>query len=140
MDRPDDPFDSETTTDTPDDDDVLSANAGGTGIAVAYDPATHVLTLSGTATLDQYRQVLATVAYSSPDADPSQGGASTTRTIEWQLDDGGRSDNLSAVQTTTLHFTPTLDLDGGAAGDGFATAYTEKWRGRAGCRYGRPRH
>ena len=125
MDRPDDPFNSETTTDTPDDDDVLSANAGGTGISVAYDPATHVLTLSGTATLDQYRQVLATVAYSSTDADPSQGGASTTRTIEWQLDDGGRSDNLSAVQTTTLHFTPTLDLDGGAAGDGFATAYTE---------------
>ena len=90
-----------------------------------YNPATHVLTLSGTATLDQYRQVLATVAYSSTDADPSQGGASTTRTIEWQLDDGGRGDNLSAVQTTTLHFTPTLDLDGGAAGDGFATAYTE---------------
>ena len=90
-----------------------------------YNPATHALTLSGTATLDQYRQVLATVAYSSTDADPSQGGASTTRSITWQLDDGGRGHNLSAVQTTTLHFSPSLDLDGGAAGDGFATAYTE---------------
>ena len=140
VDRPDEPLIPETSTDTPDDDDVLSADPGGTGIDVLYNPATHALTLSGTATLDQYRQVLATVAYSSTDADPSQGGASTTRSITWQLDDGGRSDNLSAVQTTTLHFTPTLDLDGGAAGDGFATAYTEKWRGRAGCRYGRPRH
>ena len=125
VDRPDTPFIPETTTDTPDADDVLSANPGGTGIAVSYDTTTHILTLSGTATLDQYRQVLATVAYSSPDADPSQGGASTTRSIEWQIDDGGRSDNLSAVQTTVLHFTPSLDLDGGAAGDGFATAYTE---------------
>ena len=33
VDRPDDPSNPETTTDTPDDDDVLSANAGGTGIA-----------------------------------------------------------------------------------------------------------
>ena len=125
VDRPDEPLIPETSTDTPDADDVLSADPGSTGIDVLYNPATHALTLSGTATLDQYRQVLATVAYSSTDADPSQGGASTTRSITWQLDDGGRGHNLSAVQTTTLHFTPSLDLDGGAAGDGFATAYTE---------------
>ncbi|HEX8666087.1 MAG TPA: cadherin domain-containing protein [Beijerinckiaceae bacterium] len=125
VDRPDDPSNPETTTDTPDADDVLSANPGGTGIIVSYNPATHVLTLSGTATLDQYRQVLDTVAYSSTDPDPSQGGASTTRTIQWELNDGGAGNNLSAVQTTILHFTPSLDLDGSAAGDNFATAYTE---------------
>src|SRR5215213_9823031 len=102
VDRPDDPLIPETSTDTPDADDVLSADPGGTGIGVAYNPATHILTLSGTATLDQYRQVLATVAYSSTDADPGQGGASTTRSIEWQIDDGGRGHNLSAVQTTVL--------------------------------------
>jgi VCBS repeat-containing protein len=125
VDRPDEPLIPETSTDTPDADDVLSADPGATGIDVLYNPATHALTLSGTATLDQYRQVLATVAYSSTDADPSQGGASTTRSITWQLDDGGRDHNLSTVQTTVLHFIPSLDLDGSAAGDGFATAYTE---------------
>jgi hypothetical protein len=40
VDRPDDPSNSETTTDTPDDDDVLSADPSGTGISVAYNPAT----------------------------------------------------------------------------------------------------
>ena len=65
VDRPDEPLIPETSTDTPDADDVLSADPGSTGIDVPYNPATHVLTLSGTATLDQYRQVLATVAYSS---------------------------------------------------------------------------
>ena len=123
--RPDDLGNPDTTTDTPDDDDVLSADPGGSGIAVSYNPTTHVLTLSGTATLEQYRQVLGTVAYRSTDADPSQGGASSTRTIEWQLDDGSTGNNLSAVQTTTLHFTPSLDLDGSAVGDDFATGYTE---------------
>jgi Ca2+-binding RTX toxin-like protein len=125
VDRPDDFSNPDTTTDTPDADDVLSADPGGTGITVSYNPATHVLTLSGTATLEQYRQVLDTVTYSSTDPDPSQGGASTTRTIEWELNDGGVGNNLSAVQTTILHFTPSLDLDGSAAGDNFATAYTE---------------
>ena len=112
-----------------DDDDVLSANPGSTGILVSYDPASHILTLSGAHTLDEYRQVLDTVTYSSTDADPSNGGATTIRTIEWQLDDGGAGNNLSAVQTTTLHFTPSLDLDGSAAGDGFPTAYTENSAG-----------
>jgi hypothetical protein len=125
VDRPTDPFNPDTTSDTPDPDDVLSANPGGTGIGVSYNQVTHVLTLSGPATLDQFRQVLDTVTYSSPDADPSNGGASTTRTIEWQLDDGGASDNLSGVQTTTLHFTPTLDLDGSVAGSGYAAAFSE---------------
>jgi Ca2+-binding RTX toxin-like protein len=105
--------------------DVLSADPGGTGITVNYDSGRHVLTLSGPHTLDQYRQVLDTVAYSSTDADPSSGGANPTRNIEWQLNDGGTADNLSAVQTTTLTFTPSLDLDGSAAGDGFSTAFTE---------------
>jgi hypothetical protein len=131
VDRPYDPLNPnpETTTDTPDDNDVLSAVSGGSDITVSYNPATQVLTLSGTASLDRYRQVLDTVAYSSTDPDPSQGGASTTRTVEWQLDDGGTVNNLSAVQTTILHFTPSLDLDGSAAGDDFSTSYTENAAG-----------
>ncbi|HEX8164633.1 MAG TPA: Ig-like domain-containing protein, partial [Beijerinckiaceae bacterium] len=105
--------------------DVLSADPGGTGIVVSYDSGAHVLTLSGALTLDQYRQVLDTVTYSSTAADPSNGGANPTRNIEWQLNDGGGSNSLSAVQVTTLHFTPSLDLDGGVAGTGFSTAFTE---------------
>jgi hypothetical protein len=98
--------------------DILSADAGSAGINVNYAPG--VLTLSGAATLEQYREVLATVAYSSSNPDP---GANGPRSLLWQITD---SDGLaSEISGSTLDFTPALDLDASGAGTGFATSFTE---------------
>jgi hypothetical protein len=99
-------------------DDLLSADAGATGISVNY--ASGVLTLSGPATLEQYRQVLATVAYSSTDPNP---GINGPRALLWQITD---SDGLdSSISGSTLGFGPVVDLDQSGAGTGFATSFTE---------------
>jgi lipopolysaccharide export system protein LptA len=99
-------------------DDVLSADVGATGITASY--VSNVLTLSGTATIEQYRQVLATVAYSSSNDNP---GASGERSLEWQIFDADGAP--SALQGSTIDFSAVIDLDQSAAGTGFATTFTE---------------
>jgi hypothetical protein len=99
-------------------DDVLSADVGSTGITANYVGG--VLTLSGPATIEQYRQVLATVAYSSSNPNAGAGGE---RSLEWSiLDSDGAS---SGLQGSTVTFTATIDLDQSGAGSGFATSFTE---------------
>jgi hypothetical protein len=107
-----------TITSGLDADDVLSADVGTTGIAANY--AAGVLTLSGTATVEQYRQVLATIAYSSINSDPGAGGQ---RSLEWQIFDADGAP--SEFVGSTLDFTPVIDLDQSGAGSGFATSFTE---------------
>jgi hypothetical protein len=111
--------------------DILSADTGTTGIGASYDAATHTLTLSGARTLAEYQQVLATVGYASSAADPTAGGSHPARTIAWQLDDGGATNNLSAVQTTTLQFAagaviPFVDLDASGRGTGTTARFVEQ--------------
>lgn len=101
-------------------DDVLSANTGGTGISAIYSGG--VLTLSGNTTLEQYRQVLATVAYSSSDPDPAANGQ---RALEWRITDSDASPLTSDPGTTLLDFSPTIDLDASSAGTGFSTGFSE---------------
>ena len=62
----------------------LSAEAGDTGIAVAYDSGTGVLSLTGTAALADYQAVLRTVTYNNitQDADTAD------RIVEFTVDDG----------------------------------------------------
>jgi hypothetical protein len=111
--------------------DVLSvdpAALSATGITASYNPGTHVLTLSGTKTVTDYQQVLDTVTYSSTSADPGNGGATPTRTIQWQATDTlGAASTVTPETTTLVHFAfaPNVDLDGSAAGNGFATTFTE---------------
>jgi Ca2+-binding RTX toxin-like protein len=99
--------------------DLLSIDVGSSGIVANYDPASGVLALTGSASLDIYRQVLETVTYSSSVSDPTAFGL--TRTITWLVSDG--------IDTTTidsaLSFTPTVDLDQSVAGTGFAALFTE---------------
>ena len=99
---------------------------GNTNISVASN-AGGVLTLQGVDTPSNYQLVLRAVVYSSSSADPSNGGANPTRTIGWQLNDGDSVNNLSDQPTTLLHFdfAPALDLDQSAAGNNFATSFTE---------------
>ena len=58
--------------------DVLNATSSGGNIVVSY--VNGVLLLSGTDTIDNYEAVLRTASYGSLSDDPSNGGASTTRT------------------------------------------------------------
>jgi hypothetical protein len=79
---------------------LLRATPGTTGITATYDAALGVLTLTGTATLAQYQQVLRTVVYNNKATNPN----TTARTIEFVLDDGQAHSNTSAVATTTVTF------------------------------------
>ena len=105
--------------------DVLSANVGSTGIVANY--AGGVLTLSkpsgGPATVEQYRQVLATVTYSTTVTDPTNGGAAPDRALNWFVTDSANAD--SPTINTTLAFGPGVDLDASGAGIGFATTFTQ---------------
>jgi VCBS repeat-containing protein len=68
--------------------DMLAANTAGTSITASYNAAIGTLTLSGSDTKAHYQQVLDSVAFSSTSNDPTQAGASPTRTIDWQVSDG----------------------------------------------------
>jgi autotransporter passenger strand-loop-strand repeat protein len=72
------------------------------GITGSYNATTHVLTLSGASSLANYQAALDSITYSfSPsNGDPTQGGADTTRIIQWVVNDGVAS---SPVATSTLH-------------------------------------
>ncbi|MBN4004086.1 hypothetical protein [Nostoc sp. LPT] len=79
---------------------TLNATAIG-NITATYNPTTGTLTLSGTDTIANYRQVLSSVTYNSI--------ATTVNTIiEFVVDDGQDLSNTSAVATTTLGFVQKL--------------------------------
>jgi hypothetical protein len=80
--------------------DWLAADTGGTGISASYDPTDGTLTLSGTATVAAYQQVLSSVAFSSSAGDPTAGGSDTTRTLTWAVTDDFAA--TSAAVTSTI--------------------------------------
>ncbi|QSJ14991.1 FG-GAP repeat protein [Nostoc sp. UHCC 0702] len=77
----------------------LAATATG-NITASYNATTGTLTLSGTDTVANYRQVLASLTYNNTATSPN----TTNRTIEFVVDDGQAFSNTSAVATTTLAF------------------------------------
>jgi len=93
----------------PGDGDVLAANLAGTSITASYNAATETLVLSGSDTLAHYQSVLDSVTFVTASDNPDDFGADPTRTVTWQLDDGGGSNNLSAVSTTTVSITAVND-------------------------------
>ncbi len=84
----------------------LAATVGTTGITANYTSATGVLTLSGSATLAQYQQVLRTVRYSNT----SQNPGTTARSVNFVVSDGTFSSNTatSTVAVNTVNDAPTL--------------------------------
>ncbi len=101
------------------------------GVTFSYD-GNGLLTLSGSATLAVYEGLLEQVQYRSTDPSPSDGtptSADHSRTVQWQLNDGSLSNNLSVVQTTTVlvDAAPVLDLDtgDGTPPSGFSTTFEE---------------
>ena len=69
---------------------------GASGLSKSYDTTTGVLTLTGSASLATYQQVLRTATYNDTAAAPNAGG----RVITLTVNDGT---NASLAHTTTVH-------------------------------------
>ena len=97
------------------------------GITSSYSDGT--LTLSGTATVAEYRTALESITYTftPTSGDPTNGGSDPSRTVTWQVTDGV---DTSSSGTTTLNVAadvaPTLSSLSGSAisGADFASGYT----------------
>jgi hypothetical protein len=86
------------------------------GISGSYNAASGVLTLSGTATIAQYKTALDSITYSfTSGGDPTGGGSHTSRTIDWVVRDASSSNGVSSTGNSTLdlvHAAPTLTTGG----------------------------
>ena len=87
------------------------------GITGSYNSTTGVLVLTGPATVAQFQAALKSITYSvSPsNADPTNGGADTSRTIDWTVSDGNTGNGISNTATSTvdtLHVAPTGSVGG----------------------------
>ena len=103
--------------------DVLSVNLPltsgkitGTNITVSYNSSTGVLSLTGSDSFTNYQNALDHVQYSVPaNADPTNGGSHTSRSISWSVKDNNTSNNTSNTGTsslTTVHTAPSLSISG----------------------------
>jgi large repetitive protein len=97
--------------------DTLSVGTAG-GLTVAYDSASGILTLTGSASLTTYQTALESITYNfTTGGDPTAGGADTTRSISWSVTDGSTSHGTSNTATSTLdtvHVAPTVTASGTA--------------------------
>jgi Bacterial Ig domain len=102
--------------------DLLTASTGGTGVtpSFTYDNTKGeiTLTLTGTAPIETYRQVLASVTYSSSDGNPAATGE---RVVSWSVSDG----SVSGSTNSSLDFAPAVDLDQNEPGTGFSTSFSQ---------------
>ena len=101
-------------------------NASMGAISGSYDPATGVLTLSGTATAAEYQAALRSVSFFSTSDDPTADHTRTSRTISRQITDAGSDaagTATSAAVTSTILLTAINDRPVLSAGG--SLAYTE---------------
>lgn len=92
--------------------DALSFTPSG-GITGSYNALTGVLTLSGQASPADYQAVLDSVAFTNAGDDPTNGGASTSRTISFTVFDGLIS---SDPATATVNVTGVNDAPANTTG------------------------
>ena len=112
-----------------DTDDVLVAGALPPGItASAYNSATGILTLTGTASLAAYQTALQQITFDNTGTTPS----TATRVIDIVVNDGASNSNTAKafIQVEVVNNSaPVLDLDpndfGGSVRSTFRTAFTE---------------
>src|SRR5581483_5389866 len=109
--------------------DALALPANGFGIGGSYNPATGVLTLSGTSSVANYQAALRSITFANTNLDPE--AVSLSRTISIVLTDGvepstpaTRGVTISPVNTPPLNSVPggqstqantTLTLSGASA-------------------------
>jgi trimeric autotransporter adhesin len=89
------------------------------GITGSYDSRTGVLTLTGTAPVADYQSALRSVTYENTSDNPS----TDTRTVTFQVDDGGATANLSNSVTRDVSVTPSNDAPSVTTSGG-STSYT----------------
>lgn len=77
------------------------------GISGSWDPALRSLSLSGVASLASYASALASIRFGSTSSHPT--AISASRTLQWQLDDNGVSNNLSSLISSTIAITALPD-------------------------------
>ena len=79
------------------------------GITGSYNAATGVLTLTGAASLTNYRDALASITFGfAPGGDPTNGGGATSRTINWVVNDGVAPSATGISALNAIHTSPTL--------------------------------
>ena len=80
------------------------------GISGSYDSSTGVLTLSGSASLVNYQAALRSITFSSSSDNPTNSGASTSRTITWTANDGTANSTsvTSTVNVTAINDAPVV--------------------------------
>jgi hypothetical protein len=83
------------------------------GISGTFTPGTGILTLTGTASRDDYRTALRSIGFDSSSDNPGAG----TRTISWSVRDvnseaAANGQQTSLVATTTVNVTPVNDAPG----------------------------
>ncbi|MFI4981359.1 MAG: Hint domain-containing protein, partial [Nevskiales bacterium] len=71
------------------------------GITGSYNPATWVLTLSGSAGVAAYRTALGSIAYSFS-GDATAGGTAPTRTVAWAVSDSNDNNSLAAASSLNI--------------------------------------
>ncbi|MEW4565539.1 Ig-like domain-containing protein [Bremerella sp. JC770] len=76
-------------------DEILAVDVGTTSIVAQYDGATGILTLTGTASVAEYQQVIRTLTYDNLSQNPDE----TDRIVEVVVNDGA---NDSATATVTV--------------------------------------
>jgi hypothetical protein len=75
------------------------------GITGSWDGVTGTLTLNGTASVAEYQTALQSVTYENSSENPS----TATRTLTFQVDDGGAANNLSDPVTRDVSITASND-------------------------------
>ena len=83
------------------------------GITGSYNSGTGVLTLTGSASIGNYQAALRSITFSSASDNPTNFGASTSRTISWTANDGALN---STAATSTVSVTAVDDAPVVAAG------------------------
>ena len=88
-----------------------------------------MLTLTGTATVQQYQAALKSITYSfnPTNGDPTALGTDTARTISWVVNDSINGSSMPATSAlTVVHLAPVVDLNGAGAGNDATASFTEQ--------------
>ena len=96
------------------------------GITGSYDAVHGILTLTGIASVADYRIALDSITYSfSPtNGDPTAGGGDTSRTVTWTVHDVAATSAAATSTLHTVHVAPTVTAGGTATFDGGGAAVT----------------
>ncbi|MES2245444.1 MAG: tandem-95 repeat protein [Pseudomonadota bacterium] len=102
--------------------DVLAIGSIPAGISYTLSgPNSNILTLTGAASVADYKVALRAITYANSSDNPS----TTPRSITVVVNDGLVNSNVATttVNVTAVNDAPTLDLDGSTAGTGFSTYF-----------------